>query len=198
LSNPKERERVSIREVLRDKKFLLLILSILSLTELANTLIAVMGIYLREVYSLRDVEIYRIIGLSALGGVLGGVFFGRLSDKFGVKKVFPVGFFLWVAFVLLLYFIPRELLLLVGFWAGISLAHLWTTSRVYIIESFPTSQVSLRFSFLSLTERIASTTGLITWSFFLLITGDNYRLSALLMVVFPIVGFVIYLASRRG
>jgi len=192
LKNPPYREKVSLREVFKDKKFILTIVSILSLTEVANTLIAMMGIYLRKVYGLEDENIYKVIGLSALGGVMGGILFGKLSDKIQAHKLFPMGFFLWSLFLIALYFIPKDAILPVGFFAGLSLAHLWTTSRLFIIEKFPQTQVSVRLSFLSLTERIASTTGLLTWSLFLYITGDDYRLSALLMLVFPTLGYVAF------
>jgi len=52
LENPPQRREVRIVELLRERRFILLILSILSLTEVANTLVAMMGIYLREVYQL--------------------------------------------------------------------------------------------------------------------------------------------------
>lgn len=198
LQNPSHRQSVTLREIFKDKKFLLTILSILSLTEVANTLIAMMGIYLRKVYGLEDTEIYKVIGLSALGGVIGGALFGKLSDKVGAFLLFPVGFFLWSSFLIILYFIPKEFLLPIGFLAGISLAHLWTTSRLFIIEGFPQTQVSLRLSFLSLTERVASTTGLFVWSLFLYATDDNYKLSALFMLIFPLAGFFIFQKAHRG
>ncbi len=192
LENPTQSSKVSLKEVLKDKRFILTVVSILTVTEVANTLIAMMGVYLREVYSFEREEIYKVIGVSALGGVLGGLFWGKLTDAFGVNKVFPLSFLLWIAFLTTLPFAPRELILVWGFMAGLSLSHIWTTSRVLILKTFPDSQASIRLSFLSLTERIASTTGLLLWSIFLLLTGDNFRLSALLMTLFPLAGLVIY------
>ncbi|WP_333785197.1 MFS transporter [Thermocrinis sp.] len=197
LPNPPSRKAVSIKEVTSDRKFLLLILSILSLTEVANTLIAMMGVYLKNAYMLEAKEIYRVIGLSALGGVLGGIIFGRLTDKLGAKTLFPLAFLLWPCFLVLLFFIPKDFVLILGLLGGLSLSHLWTTSRVLLIESFPAEEVSVRMSFLSLTERIASTTGLWTWSLFMLLTQNNYKLSALLMIVFPTLGFLLYWFSKR-
>jgi len=192
LENPPQKGEFSLRDILRDKNFLLFLLSLLTLTEVANTLVAMMGVYLREVFSLKDGEVYRVIGLSALGGVLGGGFWGKLTDLLGVRKVFPVGFLLWPSFILLLFFTPRELLLFVGFLGGLSLSHLWTTSRVFIVNEFPKESVSVRMSFLSLTERVASTVGLGLWGLFLLLTGDDYRLSALLMGTLPLIGAFFY------
>ncbi|WP_448583807.1 MFS transporter [Thermocrinis sp.] len=197
LPNLPFRKRVSVREITKGKKFLLLILSILSLTEVANTLVAMMGVYLKNVFTLEEREIYRVIGLSAFGGVLGGIIFGKLTDKLGARTLFPLGFLFWSFFLILLFFIPKDFVLILGLMGGLSLSHLWTTSRVLLIERFPIEEVSVRMSFLSLTERIASTTGLWAWSGFMFLTSNNYKLSALLMVVFPAVGIVFYVLSRR-
>lgn len=197
LRNPVQRSEVSIKRILRDRRFLLLMISVLSITEVANTLIAMMGVYLRGVYGMESMEIYRVIGLSALGGVLGGFFWGVLSDRLGVKRVFPVGFLLWIAFLILLTFLPKSLILPAGFLAGFSLSHVWTISRVLILKEFSEGEASIRLSFLSLTERVASTTGLFVWSLFLLITGDNFRLSAGLMAIFPLVGLLVYLRLTK-
>ena len=192
LDNPRQVSSVSIKNVLRDKHFLLLVASILCITEVANTLIAMMGVYLREVYSLEREEIYRVIGVSALGGIAGGPLWGFLTDLLGARKTFTAGFFLWIIFLLFLPLVPEEALVLVGLLAGLSLSHLWTTSRVLILQEFPEGEASVRLSFLSLTERVASTTGLLVWAFLLFITGDDFRLSASLMVLFPTTGLVLY------
>jgi len=199
LKNPLPKKKVSLREVFRDRKFLMLIVAILSVTEVANTLVAMMAVYLREVFSMDRLEIYRVIGLSAVGGILGGLLWGRLSDLLGVKRVFPLGFLLWGLFLLTLPFAPKSLILLWGFWAGMSLAHLWTTSRVMILSEFPEGEASVRLSFLSLTERVASTTGLFLWGLLLYITDHDYRLSAVMMAVFPFAGLLLlwYMHRKR-
>ncbi|HHJ63728.1 MAG TPA: hypothetical protein ENJ61_02370, partial [Aquifex aeolicus] len=70
-------------------------------------------------------------------------------------------------------------------------------SRVLILSEFPEGEASVRLSFLSLTERIASTSGLTVWAIFLMLSNDNYRLSAALMVVFPLGGIGLYLLYLR-
>ena len=60
-----------------------------------------------------------------------------------------------------------------------------------LIERFTRGDIALRLSFYSLSERIASSLGLFSWSLILYLTSGNYRLSALLMLVFPILGFII-------
>ncbi len=192
LENPTLKAELSFKEILKDKRFLLFIVSLLCLTEVANTLITMMGVYLREVFHFDRETIYRVIGLSAIGGILGGIFWGKITDAFGVKKVFPVGFLLWSLFLLFLFLSSDNLIYPVGLLAGFSLSHLWTTSRVYITNEFPQETVSLRMSFLSLTERVASTVGLSFWSLMLFLTEGNYKLSALSMIIFPLLGGVLY------
>jgi len=208
LPNPITHGSVSLKDVLRDRGFLLFILSLLMMTEVANTLVAMMGVYLREVYAMEREEIFRVIGLSALGGVGGGLFWGWVADHLGAHRIYPLGFFLWTAILTILPFVPRDLILLIGFAFGVALSHLWTTGRVYILSRFDGATASVRLSFLSLSERIASTTGLLLWSLLLLWTDDNYRLSAGLMAFLPLTGAVIYFifispprrlfAQRRG
>ncbi|MDW8066658.1 MAG: MFS transporter [Aquificaceae bacterium] len=197
LSEPEERQRVKLRDVLRDRSFLLVLTSMILLMELAHTMIAMMGIYLREVYGLSNAEIYRTIGLSAVGGVLGGLIWGRLTDKLSADRLFPLGFFLWSAFLIFTYLTPKSFVLPLGFFAGFCLSHLWTTSRVLLVEKFARGDVAVKFSFYSLSERIASSIGLITWSLLLHLTQKDYRLSAILMLVFPLVGLLLYLFSNR-
>lgn len=198
LENPKEKSPdISLSDIFRDRKFLLTILSVLSITEVANTLIAIMSIYLKKVFGFEDVYIYKIIGLSAVGGIIGGIMWGYLSDRFSPKNIFPIGFIVWIFVLLSIGFVNHSTIVFFGFFVGVSLAHLWTVSRVYIISEFPSYEVSTRMSFLSLTERVASTTGLFIWGSLLYITSDNYPLSASLMVIFPIMGLLILLISKR-
>lgn len=197
LKEPGEKDSPSLKALLKNKSFMLALASMLLLMELAHTLIAMMGVYLKKVYALSEQDIYRTIGFSAIGGVIGGFVSGWLTDRYSARKLFPASFVLWSLFLIALYFASEEFLLPIGFFAGVCLAHLWTTSRVLLIEKFSGGYLALRFSFYSLSERIASSVGLFFWSLFLYITGEDYRLSALLMIVFPLVGVLLYYLSDR-
>ncbi len=186
------RTKIEILKIVKDKNFLTLLFCILSLTEVANTLIAMMGVYLRKVYGFEDALIYKTIGLSALGGVMGGIFWGLLKER--VKnnlKIFEMGFYLWLTFLTLLPLSPSSFILPLGFLAGFSLSHLWTMGRILIVEGFKEEEVSTRLSFLSLSERLASTLGLFLWSSFLHFT-NSYRLSVFLMGLLPLVGLLVF------
>ncbi len=199
LKNPElKSENASILKVLKDKKFLILIISILTLTEVANTMIAMMGIYLKFAYNLDNIEIYRVIGFSSIGGIIGGVLWGILSSRFNIWFLYFYGFIFWILFFIFLPLVSSEFLFIMGFFAGFFLAHLWTLSRLLIIEGFPNSELSLRLSFLSLTERIASSSGLILWSILLLLTNNNYKLSASLIGLIPVIGLILFFRLWRS
>ncbi len=184
-------KKINLKAIFSDKEFLIVIVSILFLTEIANTLISLMGVYLKEVYKLEDTEIYKVIGFSSVGGIVGGIIWGYLTKFFDIKNLFVIGFILWFSFLIILPFTPKDFLIVVGLFAGFSLSHLWTTSRVLIIEVFPENEVSTRLSFLSITERISSSLGLIIWSFFLTLT-NSYKLSVLFMSGFVLIGACIF------
>ncbi|RUM57947.1 MAG: hypothetical protein DSY60_03250 [Persephonella sp.] len=189
-------KKINLKVIFSDKEFLLIILSILFLTEIANTLISLMGVYLKEVYKLEDTEIYKVIGFSSVGGIVGGIIWGYLTKFFDIKNLFVVGFIFWFSFLIILPFTPKDFLLVVGLFAGFSLSHLWTTSRVLIIEVFPKNEVSTRLSFLSITERISSSLGLMVWSFLLTLT-KSYQLTVLLMSVFVVIGWLIFVFRNK-
>ena len=197
LSNPNvKREKINLKEIFKDKKFIYVMLSILALTEVANTIISMMGIYLKFEFDLKQIEIYKIVGYSAIGGIIGGIFWGLVLKKISVNKVFPMGFFMWMFVIISSYFLNKDWLIALGIIVGFSLAHLWSTSRVYLLENFPKEEVSVRLSFLSLSERIATSVGLFAWSGFLFLTND-YRLSFLLMIIFPLIALFAFLKSKK-
>jgi len=199
LPNPsiKKSEGIKLSEIFKDKRFMYTIVSILALTEVANTIISMMGVYLKFQFNLDDQNIYKIVGLSALGGVIGGVFWGIVTEKFNINKIFPLAFPLWMAVIVITFFIEKKYLVYLGMFIGFALSHLWSTSRVYLIENFSKEEISLRLSFLSLSERIATSIGLFAWSILLFVTNNNYKLSFLLMIIFPIVGLFFYKKSKR-
>jgi len=192
LDNPPWRGDVSVLGLLRDARFLIFLLSYFSLTEVANTLVAMMGVYLREVYGFSEREIYRVIGLSAFGGVAGGVLWGLLMERVSPRFLLLLAFPGWVSFLILVFLSGRDEVVYIGFLGGLLLSLVWSTGRVVLVESFPKESVSLRMSFLSLSERVASSGGLLLWSLFLLITGDDYKLSGLLLSVLPAFGALLY------
>ena len=197
IENPEIKpKKINLKKIFSDKEFLLVIISILFLTEIANTLISLMGIYLKEVYKLEETEIYKVIGFSSLGGIVGGIVWGYLTKFIDIRHLFSVGFLFWFLFLVFLPFAPKDFLIAIGLFAGFSLSHLWTTSRVLIIEVFPENEVSTRLSFLSLTERISSSFGLIVWSFLLTLT-KSYQITVLVMSVFVLIGACIFIFRHK-
>jgi len=200
IPNPKfvrKDKKINLKEVFKDRRFLYVILTILALTEVANTIISMMGVYLKYEFNLNNEEIYKVVGFSALGGIFGGFFWGILSEKLNINKIFPLAFPIWIGVIITTFLIAKNYLILLGIFIGFSLSHLWSTSRVFLIENFPKEEVSVRLSFLSLSERIATSVGLLCWALFLYITNNDYRLSFLLMIIFPLISIFTFYRFKK-
>ncbi len=194
---PNFSESYSLKDLISDKRFLLFILSFFFIAEVGHSTVVLMGLFLKDVLNLSEAQIYKVMGISALGGVAGGLFWGFLGKRISSRKLFILGFFLWIGFLLSVYRISEEIVLFVGLLGGLSLAHLWTISRSLIAEEFSRGRIAGLFSLMSLSDRLSSTVGLWIWSFSLILSGGDMRVSALIMIAFPIIGFFLYLRFLR-
>lgn len=181
---------VSLRGIIKDKGFILFILSCLFLTEAAHTIIIFMSVYLNKVYGLSREGIVPIIASAALVAALASPLIGRLSDRVGVKKVFNLLFPLWGGAFIIVPFLPKEFVYMIGIAFGILLASVWTTIRPMLIELSPEEEVATRFAFLAISERMAAVIGPLWWGFMVEISG--YRFSTLTLVIFPLLGWFIF------
>lgn len=181
---------VSVRNILKDKRFLLFILSCLFLTEAAHTIIIFMSIYLDKVYGMERNDIVIVIATAAAVAALASPLIGRLSDRFGASRVFNLLFPAWAAAFCIFPFIPGIFIYAAGITFGILLASVWTTIRPVLIELSPKEEIATRFAFLSISERMAAIIGPLWWGFMVEITG--YRTATLSLAVFPALGWLIY------
>ena len=193
LPNPPQRKKeMRLAAVLGDHSFLWWMASVFCLTEVANAATLVMAVYLRHVYGFSGEEAMRVIGLCAFFGVAGGFFWGWLGKSLGTRRLLAFGFFYWTALLLALPMVPQGAVLFLGAGMALGLALVGATVRVELLENFPKEESSTRMSFLSLTERLASSGGLVFWSFLLWATGENYRLSGGALAVFPLLGIFLF------
>jgi UMF1 family MFS transporter len=181
---------VSLRNIIRDKRFVLFVLSCLFLTEAAHTIIIFMSVYLDKVYGLGRDGIVPIIATSAIIAALASPLIGRISDRMGVKKVFALLFPLWALAFLIVPFLPAGLVYLIGITFGMLLASVWTTIRPMVISLSPPEEIATRFAFLSISERMAAVIGPLWWG--LMVETAGYRLSTLSLAIFPIIGWFIF------
>lgn len=181
---------VSLKEVIKDRRFILFVLSCLFLTEAAHTIIIFMSVYLSNVYGLNRHYIVPIIATAAVIAAIASPLIGRLSDRVGVRKVFNLLFPSWAIAFSIVPFLSARFVYLIGIIFGILLASVWTTIRPMLIELSPEEEVATRFAFLSISERMAAVIGPLWWGFMVEIAG--YRLATLTLAIFPLLGWFIF------
>ncbi len=188
-------EGVSIKTILKDRGFLLFILSCLFLTEAAHTLILFMSIYLDKVYNMDRDSIVIVIATAAIIAALASPLIGKLSDKIGASRVFGLLFPAWAGALFIFPFMPGFFVYPMGITFGILLASLWTTIRPTLLKLSPKEEVATRFAFLSMSERMAAIIGPLWWG--LMVEVTDYRIATLTLAFFPLIGWLIYRIHRR-
>jgi len=185
---------ISIRSILKDKRFIFFILSCLFLTEAAHTIILFMSVYLDKVYAMERNSIVIVIATSAIIAALASPLIGKISDKIGASKVFSMLFPGWAGAFCIFPFLPKAFVYVMGISFGLLLATLWTTIRPVLLELSPKEEVATRFAFLSISERMAAVIGPLWWGF--MVEMIDYRTATLSLALFPIIGWFIY-KNRR-
>ncbi len=186
---------VSIRKILKDRSFLLFILSCLFLTEAAHTIIIFMSIYLDKVYGLDRQTIVAVIATAAVVSAAGSPLIGKLSDKVGAARIFNIVFPAWSLAFCVFTFLPVSFVYVMGITFGLLLGTVWTTIRPMLIGLSPKEEVATRFAFLSISERMAAIIGPLWWSF--IAEKMDYKTATLSLALFPLIGWAIYRMHKK-
>ncbi|WP_456393025.1 MFS transporter [Persephonella sp.] len=197
----REPEKISLRKVLSDRKFTLFIISVLLLTDAAHGLIIFMSVYLNKVFGFDQNQIVNTIAFAGIFAVISapvaGYIISRVDSKIFLKYIF-LG---WAAGFGLLFVSTEDSIYFVAVLFGILLASLWTTIRVVLIGFSPEGQITTRFAFMALSERMASVISPLTWGVVVLLIGENttgYKTAALILGLFPLLGFLVYRKFLTG
>lgn len=154
-----------------------------------------LSIYLEQVWMISDaMKTYILLGALVTSSV-GGLISGLIADKIGHKRTLTyllAGYlFIIPVFALVSDFkIFVTVVVLIGFWYGAS----WAVSRSVMGYLAPLGKHNLAFAYFGLMERASSFIGPIIWGLVvsnLLYLGSNrYRIAALVLTVFVILGLV--------
>jgi len=134
----------------------------------ANTLIAFMGIYItNEIgYSTSQSQILLLAGIVA--GIVGGLSWGPIVDRFGAKRTLDVILWLWLfVFVLVAaigaFDLPGWLFWVASPLAGIALGGTWTADRPLMLQLAPPRYLGQFYGLYSMVGRFAAITGPLIW-----------------------------------
>ncbi|MBK3332007.1 MFS transporter [Persephonella atlantica] len=192
--------QISIRELFREKKFFLFLLSVLFLTDAAHGLIIFMSVYLNKVFNMSQSEIVNIIAFAGIFAIISAPVAGYILDRISPAGFLKFLFIGWMVGFVMLYFSNDITIYLVAILFGILLSSLWTTMRLVVIEISPYEQLTTRFAFMALSERMASIVSPLTWGVIVFLLGDNshsYKVAAITLSIFPLIGFLVYMRFLR-
>ena len=129
-------------------------------TDAANTAIANMALYAREVFGMEQARIQALLLFSTVFAGVGSVGFGFASDRFGPKKTLITVLVLWlVAIFVTVLAVAPWMLLVAGPLIGMALGGTWTVSRTMLLALSPPDRVGEFFGVYALAGKLSAVAG---------------------------------------
>jgi UMF1 family MFS transporter len=135
----------------------------------ANTLIAFMGIYVSNEVGFAETETQVLLLSGIAAGVVGGLCWGPVVDRFGPKRTLDAILVLWLFVFGLVAAIgaldlPGWLFWIAGPLAGIALGGTWTADRPLMLQLSPPRYLGQFYGLYAMVGRFAAITGPLLWS----------------------------------
>jgi len=158
------------------------ILATILYMDAANTAVANMALYGREVFDLDSAGVRNLLLFSTVFAIVGSAASGFATDRIGPKKTLLAILVLWLVSITLAAAAPAAwVLFLAGPLVGIALGGTWTVSRVMLIALSPPDKLGEFFGLFSLAGRFSAVLGPALTAFLLLafrgLEATAYRIS---------------------
>lgn len=159
------------------------------------------SIYMERVFMLDDSVKNYILMLILIMSAIGGLVFGKISDKIGTKKSLKIILMSWVI-LLPLFALLKSLtaFIVICIFLGLFMGGIWTVTRAYLSLSLEKENYAYGFSFYTLFERFATFLGPLTWGTYISVAGTDpidYRTAVLLLTIYVITGLLIFHFWKR-
>ncbi|WP_297454055.1 MFS transporter [Persephonella sp.] len=188
-------QKIHLKGIFTERGFLIFLISILLLTDAAHGLIVFMSIYLKKVFGFSQDKVIYTIAFAAIFAVISAPVSGYVMKKIKPEKFLIFVFSGWILGIAMLYFSNSWFIYITAAWFGIMISTLWTTLRVVLIRISPEEELTTRFAFMSISERMASVLSPLTWGVITYILGEtifSYRVAAGVIGLFPLIGLIVY------
>ncbi|MGI8859280.1 MAG: MFS transporter [Rubrobacteraceae bacterium] len=146
------------------------ILATILYMDAANTAVANMALYGREVFGLDSAGVRNLLLFSTVFAIVGSAASGFTADRVGPKRTLMTILVLWLISIALAAAAPAAwVLFLAGPLVGIALGGTWTVSRVMLIALSPPDKLGEFFGLFSLAGRFSAILGPALIAFLLLV-----------------------------
>ena len=136
------------------------IVATLLYADAANTAVANMSLYGREVFGMQQAAIRNLLLFSTVFAAVGSVGFGHASDKAGPQKALVWVLLTWlVAITLTALALAPWMLFVAGPLVGAALGGTWTVSRVMLVALSPPEKLGEFFGIYSIAGRLSAVAG---------------------------------------
>jgi len=133
-------------------------------TDAVNTVILFMAVYVTVVGGFSSQEVTRLLVLSTVFAILGGLAQGPLIDRVGAKKALYAALALWVLGLGIAMLAPsKQQLWMVGPITGASLGSLWAADRVLMFRLSPPDSLAEFYGLYGMVGRFSAITGPLLW-----------------------------------
>ena len=165
----------------------------------ANTLIAFMGIYVSNEIGFAETQTQILLLAGIAAGVVGGLCWGPIVDKFGPKRTLDAVLVLWLVVFGLVAAIgglhlPGWLFWIVGPLSGVALGGTWTADRPLMLQLAPPRYLGQFYGLYAMVGRFAAILGPLLWS----VVVDGLGLGRPVAVLTLAIWIVISLVILRG
>ncbi len=129
-------------------------------TDAANTAIANMSLYGRQVFGMEQTQIQTLLLFSAIFAGVGSIGFGLASDRIGPKKTLISVLVLWlVSIAVATLALAPWMLMLAGPLVGAALGGTWTVSRTMLLALSPPERTGEFFGVYALAGKLSAVAG---------------------------------------
>ncbi len=182
--------------VKKDKNSTNFLLSFMFISDALLTANLYFAIYLDQIFKISDFQKFMILVLMETVAIVSCFVAGKLTDKYGAKKLLIVSCInLTLVYFLMSFVSNLTLMFFLSALVGFGYGGFYTASRALLVKLSPPSKLGEYFGFYSTFQKFASIIGPLVWGGITFILVDygviKYRVAMLSLVVLMLIGTLI-------
>ncbi|MBI2671284.1 MFS transporter [Candidatus Woesearchaeota archaeon] len=179
----------TIKNIKKFRHTWLFLLASFFYSDAANTALGFLYLYATNQIGVELTKFLPIYISMAITAAVGSLFFGKISDKFGHKRILTFILIMWILIILVLYLkTTYTTFLIIGLVGGALLGGLWALTRTLLVDLTPKNKQAELFGYQGLTEKISGVIGPVLFGYIALILG--FRQALWVIIVLFLIGLI--------